>query len=141
MVIAGWLSWACDSQPPAAPNDSGNPDASPQDGGGPDAAASDAAPVDAEVVPSCEIVAPLECEEPAPTYEDVRPIFSARCVACHNGAGEEWPLTSYQHVADWSGEIRAQMLGCTMPPPDSGLRMPDAERDLILRWLRCGFPR
>lgn len=139
-MIAGWISFGCDSQPQAAP-DSGSPDTGDAADPAPDGGGAGAEAKDAEVVPDCDVVAPVECEEPAPSYADVSPIFSTRCVACHNGAGEEWPLTSYQHVADWSGEIRAQMLACSMPPPDSGLRMPRQERDLILRWLRCGFPR
>ncbi len=64
-----------------------------------------------------------------------------RCIGCHNGAGEEWPLSSYEHVADWYGEIRAQMLACTMPPLDAGIDMPVAERQTILSWIRCGFPK
>ena len=101
----------------------------------------DADAPDAQTAPACDVLPPVTCDEPSPRYADVAPIFSTRCVACHNGAGEEWPLTSYQHVADWFGEIRAQMIACTMPPLDSGLTMPIEERQLILQWIRCGFPR
>ena len=45
------------------------------------------------------------------------------------------------HVADWYGEIRAQMVACTMPPVDAGLAMSLAERQKILSWIRCGFPK
>jgi hypothetical protein len=63
-----------------------------------------------------------------------------RCTSCHNGTGGQWPLNQYEHVADWYGEIRAQMLACTMPPVDSGSAMPLRERQTILTWIRCGFP-
>jgi len=92
--------------------------------------------------PACEIVAPTACAQPAPSYADVEPIFQRRCVGCHSGEpGGPWPLTAYEHVASWFSEIRAVMLMCAMPPPDSGQTMPDSERDAILAWLRCGTPR
>jgi uncharacterized membrane protein len=50
-------------------------------------------------------------------------------------------LSAYQHVADWVAEIRAHMLTCTMPPVDSGVSMTREERQLILSWIRCGYPR
>ena len=90
--------------------------------------------------PECDATAPLTCPDPAPRWKDVVPIFMQRCTSCHNGAGEQWPLNQYEHVADWYGEIRAQMLACTMPPVDAGIDMPLAERQKILTWIRCGFP-
>jgi hypothetical protein len=89
----------------------------------------------------CDATAPLSCPNPMPHYADVEQIFAERCVSCHNGAGEEWPLTSYEHVADWSGEIRAQMLACSMPPVYANIAMPLEERQTILNWIRCGFPK
>ena len=137
----------------SAPADAGETeDAAPQDAAG-DAEAEDAAsaldaaadaetePKDAAPPPACEIEAPTVCPDPMPRYDDVSPIFAARCTSCHNGSDGMWPLSSYQHVADWYGEIRAQMLACTMPPVDSGLSMPLEERLKILDWIRCGFPR
>jgi hypothetical protein len=106
-----------------------------------DAADDAAAEPDAGLPPVCQIVPPTECADPKPVYADVSPIFAARCTGCHNGSDEMWPLSSYQHVADWFGEIRAQMIACTMPPLDSGLPMPLEERMKILEWIRCGFPR
>jgi hypothetical protein len=109
-----------------------------------DASATDDAslPPDAESeVGACEVVAPTVCPDPMLRYDDVSPIFAARCASCHNGSDGMWPLSTYQHVADWYGEIRAQMLACTMPPVDSGQTMPLEERLRILDWIRCGFPR
>lgn len=89
----------------------------------------------------CDATAPLTCPNPSPHWNDVYPIFMRRCTGCHNGAGSEWPLNQYEHVADWYGEIRAQMLACTMPPVTAGIEMPLAERQTILSWIRCGFPK
>jgi hypothetical protein len=89
----------------------------------------------------CDATAPLTCPDPSPRWKDVSPIFMRRCTGCHNGTGGQWPLNQYEHVADWYGEIRAQMLACTMPPVDSGIEMPLAERQTILTWIRCGFPQ
>jgi hypothetical protein len=56
-------------------------------------------------------------------------------------AGGPWPLTAYNHVADWQDVIRADMLTCAMPPPDAGVPMGSDERVAILTWIRCGFPQ
>jgi cytochrome c5 len=108
-----------------------------------DAEVSEDAGADAEIpVISCDIELPRACAEPKPTYGDVTPIFEARCVICHNGmAGSNWPLTTYGHVADWQDEIREMVSRCTMPPPEAGIPITDAERDTILMWLRCGLAR
>jgi hypothetical protein len=141
LVIAAVSSFACDdstspSNPNRPPRDAG---AEPLDGDSEDAATAG----DGGLVPAvgCKAKAPLSCTDPSPRWSDVYPIFMRRCTSCHNGAGEEWPLNSYQHVADWYGEIRAQMLACTMPPLDAGIEMPVAERQTILSWIRCGFPK
>jgi mono/diheme cytochrome c family protein len=102
-----------------------------------DAALSDAAAA------LCTVQAPTSCPTPKPHYADVEPIFKQRCVGCHNGASpdSQWPLTEYEHVADWFDIIRDEMLHCSMPPADSGITMPNAERSAILTWIRCGFPK
>jgi hypothetical protein len=93
------------------------------------------------LVTDCKAKAPRSCPDPSPRWADVYPIFMQHCVSCHNGAGEQWPLNAYEHVADWYGEIRAQMLACTMPPVDSGIEMPLEDRQTILSWIRCDFPK
>ncbi len=98
-------------------------------------------PVDDAGMPIvCEVTAPTSCPSPSPRYADVEPIFAERCFGCHDGSGDQWPLTSYEHVADWFAEIRGMLLACTMPPPDSGVPMSVEEREQILGWIRCGFP-
>jgi hypothetical protein len=99
-----------------------------------DAEAPDAAPF------VCEVVAPTACPEPSLTYKDVGPVIKTRCASCHDGRGEQWPLASYSDVADWCDQIRSMVQDCSMPPPDAGIRMPAEERELILTWIRCGYP-
>jgi hypothetical protein len=89
----------------------------------------------------CRSQIPTSCPSPAPTYEkDVAPILKQRCYSCHDGTGVQWPLTEYDHVADWQDQIRAMMLTCSMPPLDAGIDMPNEERDVILAWIRCNVP-
>jgi hypothetical protein len=108
-----------------------------------DAAAADAqAPKDAAVHDAgpCKAKAPTSCPDPPTRYADVEPIIAQRCLSCHDGLHEQWPLTNYEHVSDWYDQIRAQMLSCSMPPSDSGIDMPVEERETLLRWIRCGYP-
>jgi hypothetical protein len=93
----------------------------------------------------CDLTAPTECPSDMPTYADVEPIFAERCVGCHSGPSGEmcptcWSLTEYMDIKHWTRQIRSQMLQCAMPPVDSGMTMPDAERMKILEWLRCDLP-
>lgn len=87
----------------------------------------------------CTVSAPLECPDPAPGYADVAPIFAQRCASCHSGMpGTPWSLRDYEHVADWQDVVRAEVLHCKMPPPDSGVTISDEERLAILTWVKCG---
>jgi hypothetical protein len=100
----------------------------------------DAAVVDPAIY-ACGVAAPTSCPSPAPTYADIAPIVQRLCIPCHIGAADgPWPLTAYQHVADWQDIIRAAMLDCTMPP-DAGFPMTRTERLTVLTWIRCGLPR
>jgi hypothetical protein len=91
---------------------------------------------------ACTVTAPAECPEPALYYADVATIFEARCssaAACHAGVkGGPWPLSTYDDVSDWQDVIRAEVLHCSMPPPDSGMSISDQEREAILTWIKCG---
>ncbi len=94
-----------------------------------------------EDAPACTGKLPTMCVAPRPTYADVAPIFGERCVTCHSGDPEgPWPLTSYEHVADWAETIRDDLRTCTMPPSDSGVELAEIERQEILMWIRCGSP-
>jgi hypothetical protein len=144
-----------DADDPAqdAAGDAHDPDAGTDSDAEPaplDAEASDAEPhpprdasVEAEAAAPlpCDSVAPTACPAPSPKYADVVPVLEARCLTCHDGLGDQWALTSYDHVVSWTDQIRGMMLSCSMPPIESGIEMPVAERQLILDWLRCNAPR
>lgn len=100
----------------------------------------DAPDVSRDDAPACRVDAPTACPTRAPRYDDVAPILRRHCLSCHDGKGEQWPLTSYGHVSDWRNEIRSELLRCTMPPLDSGGPMPEEESLAILTWIRCGLP-
>ena len=90
----------------------------------------------------CAPTAPTECPVSVPHYPDVAPIFARRCASCHTGIGDApWPLDNYEHVVDWASFIRDELLRCSMPPSDSDVSMKPDERDEILVWLRCGYPK
>ncbi|HTO98633.1 MAG TPA: hypothetical protein VMK66_16400 [Myxococcales bacterium] len=80
------------------------------------------------------------CPQTALRYPDVQPIIQRRCLGCHSGLTEQWPLTDYDHVASWFDIIPPELLACRMPPADAGMGMTDEERTTILTWLHCGFP-
>ena len=88
---------------------------------------------------ACDVVPPTKCPDPAPDYADVEQIIAKRCLSCHDGKGEQWPLVSESHVLSWFMQIRDAMIRCQMPPADSGITMPTEERETILKWLRCKF--
>ncbi len=118
----------------------GGPTLSDSDSGV-DAGAVEDEPAVKEEVP-CEVPAPTECPDPMPTYKDVRPLITERCVVCHYGEVDgPWTLDGYEHVANWHDLIRGAMLSCSMPPPDSDMTMTVEERVELLAWLRCGFPK
>ncbi len=90
----------------------------------------------------CAPTAPAACPDPMPHYPDVAPIFERRCASCHTGITDaQWPLNTYEHVADWATVVRDELLQCAMPPSDSGVTLPAEERDQILVWVRCGYPK
>lgn len=95
--------------------------------------------MDAMVAPSCGVVVPKTCSDPAVRYADVQPIIEQRCVSCHSGSNTpQWPLTTYQNVADWYDEVRYFVETCAMPPPAANIPITPEERNAILMWVRCG---
>jgi hypothetical protein len=90
----------------------------------------------------CPVDPPTTCPDDVPHYADVAPLFAQHCLSCHDGVnGHPWSLGTYEPVADWSGEVRAALISCAMPPPESRLTMPLEDRMTILNWIRCGFPQ
>lgn len=125
---------ACDPAPEKSRSDAGSADANV-----PDAADGGLAPL-----VKCDVTLPTKCTDTALHFDAVESIFKARCSSsCHAPGNPDgnWPLDSYQHIADWNNEIRDVISKCQMPPPAAMRTMPVAEREKILLWLRCGFPR
>jgi hypothetical protein len=91
--------------------------------------------------PACDTVLPTSCASPI-HYGDVAPVIEQRCAQpCHSGIPDgPWPLTDYDHVADWAEVIRDELARCSMPPPDSGISLDPAEKAAVLQWIRCGYP-
>jgi hypothetical protein len=87
----------------------------------------------------CTVSAPTSCEQPQLRWVDVQPVVQKNCGPCHDGSGDQWPLNSYTDVADWADTVRDWVADCSMPPQDAGIPMTDAEKLVILDWLRCGF--
>lgn len=100
------------------------------------------APPTPDAGPTCDVVLPEACGNPALRFADVQPLFQTHCVNCHYGQlGGPWPLTSYMDITDWADVVRDDIAFCSMPPADAGTGMTLAEKALILDWLRCGFPQ
>lgn len=87
----------------------------------------------------CNAERVTECPEPAPVFADVKPVFQQSCSICHSVPGGPWPLDTYSHIADWQDVIRDELLTCAMPPANGGVILSDADRQLILTWIRCGY--
>lgn len=100
-------------------------------------------PRDAAVLPLvCNVPAPASCPSPAPRYPEIAAIIKQRCASCHSPLWTgPWPLDTYGHVADWQDTIQANLLDCSMPPPDAGVPMTVDERVSILTWIKCGLPQ
>ena len=70
-----------------------------------------------------------------PTYtQDIQPIFIVRCMECHAYIqGKNW--MDYNQAFEWRDSIRAKVMTKEMP---MGRDMPQAERDLIIKWVETG---
>jgi uncharacterized membrane protein len=93
---------------------------------------------------ACDVVLPTECSDAgaALDYSHVKPALDTHCANCHYGAlGGPWPLKTYNDVVDWAQIVRDSIANCTMPPEDGGTNMTKAEKQQLLDWLRCGYPR
>ena len=85
-------------------------------------------------------MAPDSCGNPTARFSDIEPILKARCESCHDGQpGSPWPFNTYSNFADWSDLVRADLVTCSMPPPDAPQTLTKEERAQLLDWLRCGM--
>jgi uncharacterized membrane protein len=85
-----------------------------------------------------------DCATASPLYEDVRPIFAARCSVCHGTGGLEtkFVFDTYAEIHDNAqtrSRILPQIYGCRMPPPCAPDLTP-LERKTMLKWFVCGAP-
>ena len=85
-----------------------------------------------------------DCASGSPLYDDVAPIFAARCTVCHQAGGLQvtFSFDTYAAIHDDPQKrtrTLTQIYGCRMPPPCA----PDlsaAERKTMLEWFVCGAP-
>ena len=88
------------------------------------------------------------CRNP-PTYtHDVRALTETTCLACHSdqlygaarrGAPEALNYDSFEQIAPHRQAFANAFTSGTMPPPDSGLTVSPAARNIVASWRRCGF--
>jgi hypothetical protein len=89
---------------------------------------------------SCHHATP-QCVGPPPTYTaDVRPILERRCFKCHAGEGVAADEHNFSHVETLRAQKRAlaNEIGACAMPPSSEPPVPDAEAEVLLRWVACG---
>jgi hypothetical protein len=96
--------------------------------------------------PNCPMDLPPDddCATASPVYDDVAPIFAARCSICHHAGGLEtkYSFDTYAQVHDNTTvrtRILTQIYGCRMPPICAPNLSTD-ERQTMLHWLVCGGP-
>ncbi|HEY8088741.1 MAG TPA: hypothetical protein VIF09_12870 [Polyangiaceae bacterium] len=89
---------------------------------------------------SCHHASP-RCAGPPPTYTaDVRPILERRCFKCHAADGvaaDEHDFSRVETLRAQRSAVASEIGACAMPP-SSEPPVPDAEAELLLRWVACG---
>jgi hypothetical protein len=85
--------------------------------------------------------APPSCAGSPPTYTgDLRPILERRCFKCHAGDGaaaDEHDFSQVQTLRAQKVAFATEIGTCAMPPSPEP-PVPDAEADVLLRWVACG---
>jgi hypothetical protein len=81
------------------------------------------------------------CAGPLPTYAaNVRPILERRCFKCHAGDGvaaDEHDFSRVERLRAQGRAVASEIGECAMPPsPEPAV--PDAEAEVLLRWVGCG---
>jgi hypothetical protein len=112
------------------------------------AAAGACAAAPAPVVPAAPHRAEAACHHATPpcvgapaTYAmDVRPILERRCFKCHAGEGIAADEHDFSRVETLRAQKRAlaNEIGACAMPPSSEPPVPDAEAEVLLRWVACG---
>lgn len=133
------VSMSCSGDPPlGGPVDSGTPDV-------------DLATCVADASlrfprPGCPSDFPTDtdCPTASPVYDDVAPIFAARCSICHgaNGLERKFVFDTYAEIHDneaTRADILTQIYSCRMPPSCAPNLLPE-ERQVMLKWFACSAP-
>jgi len=81
-------------------------------------------------------------------YDDVLPIFKAKCIECHNGKTvANVLLTTYENVRPWVRSISKNITNGDMPPwfadPNHGIfsnerKLSNKEKETVLNWIKEG---
>jgi hypothetical protein len=84
-----------------------------------------------------------DCATASPIYDDVAPIFAARCTICHYPGGYEikYRFDSYAQITSnmTNTRVLTQVYSCRMPP-SCAPNLSSDERHTLLQWLVCGAP-
>jgi hypothetical protein len=91
---------------------------------------------------SRDVPSDTDCPTAVPSFQDdVEPILSSRCKLCHTpkGIAERVLFDTYDEALVWYKLMYAQVFACTMPPSCEG-RLPDSERQTLLKWFVCKAP-
>jgi hypothetical protein len=133
------VSMSCSGEPPlGAPTDSGTPDVD---------LATCVADASLRVPrPGCPSDFPTDtdCPTASPVYDDVAPIFAARCSICHraNGLETKFVFDTYAEIHDndaTRADIITQIYSCRMPPSCAPNLLLE-ERQVMLKWFACSAP-
>ena len=89
----------------------------------------------------------------APTFNDVAPIFQAKCQSCHEpGSIGPFSLASYAEARPWARSIKQRVSTRQMPPWHidrsvgvthfkNDMSLTDEQIDLIVKWVDGGAPQ
>jgi hypothetical protein len=98
---------------------------------------------EADLAPSACATLSTECPAQLPSYaSEIAPLIATHCGQCHTREDPNgpWPLDDPTDVADWASAIKVDVSDCLMPPPETDVPMPDADRQTLFTWLQCGAP-
>ena len=92
---------------------------------------------------ACARVASGACDGAPPDFASaVAPIVAERCLRCHSGDGdaaEDHDFSRPETLRAQQRSVRKQLVACAMPPRRAP-PLPDAEAEVLLRWIACGAP-
>jgi len=83
-----------------------------------------------------------DCASAAPSYEgEIAPLLAGRCSFCHSppGIASRVVFDTYDQALHWYKLMYTQVFSCLMPPSCAGA-LPDAERQMLLKWFVCKAP-